>query len=84
MAGEKLTGTKKSRQYKALEEMEEKKKRENTPPPDPGKQPPVAPVTDAPVAEIKPAPAAGTTTANDGDAHTETLKSSEEPKQENS
>ena len=47
MAGEKLTGTKKSRQYKALEEMEEKKKRENTPPPDPGKQPPVAPVTDA-------------------------------------
>ena len=84
MAGEKLTGTKKSRQYKALEEMEEKKKRENTPPPDPGKQPPVAPVTDAPVAEIKPAPAAGTTPANDGDAHTETLKSSEEPKQENS
>ena len=84
MAGEKLTGTKKSRQYKALEEMEEKKKRENTPPPDPGKQPPVAPVTDAPVAEIKPAPAAGTTPANDGDAHTETLKSSEEAKQENS
>lgn len=84
MAGEKLTGTKKSRQYKALEEMEAKKKRENTPPPDPGKQPPVAPVTDAPVAEIKPAPAAGTTPANDGDAHTETLKSSEEPKQENS
>ena len=84
MAGEKLTGTKKSRQYKALEEMEEKKKRENTPPPDPGKQPPVAPVTDAPVAEIKPAPAAGTTPANDGEAHTETLKSSEEAKQENS
>ena len=84
MAGEKLTGTKKSRQYKALEEMEAKKKRENTPPPDPGKQPPVAPVTDAPVAEIKPAPAAGTTPANDGDAHTETLKSSEEAKQENS
>ncbi|WP_407456759.1 ATP-dependent zinc metalloprotease FtsH [Fibrobacter sp.] len=84
MAGEKLTGTKKSRQYKALEEMEEKKKRENTPPPDPGKQPPVAPVTDAPVAEIKPAPATGTTPANDGEAHTETLKSSEEPKQENS
>ena len=83
MAGEKLTGTKKSRQYKALEEMEEKKKRENTPPPDPGKQPPVAPVTDAPVAEIKPAPAAGTTPASD-DAHTETLKSSEEAKQENS
>ncbi|SHK93109.1 ATP-dependent zinc metalloprotease FtsH [Fibrobacter sp. UWH4] len=83
MAGEKLTGTKKSRQYKALEEMEEKKKRENTPPPDPGKQPPVAPVTDAPVAEIKPAPAAGTTPANN-DAHTETLKSSEDAKQENS
>ena len=85
MAGEKLTGTKKSRQYKALEEMEAKKKRENTPPPDPGKQPPVAPVTDAaPVAEIKPAPASGSTPAGDGDAHTETLKSSEEPKQENS
>ena len=87
MAGEKLTGTKKSRQYKALEEMEAKKKRENTPPPDPGKQPPVAPVTDAnaaPVAEIKPAPAAGSTPANDGEAHTETLKSSEEAKQENS
>ena len=83
MAGEKLTGTKKSRQYKALEEMEEKKKRENTPPPDPGKQPPVAPVTDAPVAEIKPAPAAGTAPASD-DAHTETLKSSEDAKQENS
>lgn len=83
MAGEKLTGTKKSRQYKALEEMEEKKKRENTPPPDPGKQPPVAPVTDAPVAEIKPAPAAGTTPASD-DAHTEALKSSENAKQENS
>ena len=83
MAGEKLTGTKKSRQYKALEEMEEKKKRENTPPPDPGKQPPVAPVTDAPVAEIKPAPAAGTTPASD-DAHTETLKSAEDAKQENS
>ena len=83
MAGEKLTGTKKSRQYKALEEMEAQKKREDTPPPDPGKQPPVAPVTDAPVAEIKPAPAAGTTPAND-DAHTETLKSAEEPKQENS
>lgn len=83
MAGEKLTGTKKSRQYKALEEMEKKKKRENTPPPDPGKQPPVAPVTDAPVAEIKPAPAAGTTPASD-DAHTEALKSSENAKQENS
>ena len=83
MAGEKLTGTKKSRQYKALEEMEEKKKSENTPPPDPGKQPPLAPVTDAPVAEIKPAPASGTTPASD-DAHTETLKSSEDAKQENS
>jgi cell division protease FtsH len=44
MAGEKLTGTKKSRQYQALEEMAEKKKREETPPPDPGKQPPIAPV----------------------------------------
>ncbi len=45
MAGEKLTGTKKSRQYQALEEMAEKKKKEETPPPDPGKQPPIAPVT---------------------------------------
>jgi cell division protease FtsH len=82
MAGEKLTGTKKSRQYKALEEMEEQKKRENTPPPDPGKQPPVAPATDAnaaPVAEIKPAPAAGTTPANDGDAQsTTTIESHQE------
>jgi cell division protease FtsH len=43
MAGEKLTGTKKSRQYQALEEMAAKKKREETPPPDPGKQPPIAP-----------------------------------------
>ena len=78
MAGEKLTGTKKSRQYKALEEMEEKKKRENTPPPDPGKQPPVAPVTDAPVAEIKPAPAAGNTPANDGDAQSSSVESHQE------
>ena len=78
MAGEKLTGTKKSRQYKALEEMEEKKKRENTPPPDPGKQPPVAPVTDAPVAEIKPAPATGTTPAKDGDAQSSTVESHQE------
>lgn len=37
MAGEKLEGTKKSRQYKALEELAAKKKRESTPPPDPGK-----------------------------------------------
>ena len=79
MAGEKLTGTKKSRQYKALEEMEAKKKRENTPPPDPGKQPPVAPVTDAaPVAEIKPAPASGSTPAGDGDAQTSTVESHQE------
>ena len=79
MAGEKLTGTKKSRQYKALEEMEAQKKRENTPPPDPGKQPPVAPVTDAaPVAEIKPAPAAGTTPANDGDAQSSSVESHQE------
>ena len=66
MAGEKLTGTKKSRQYQALEELAEKKKKENTPPPDPGKQPPVAPAADAAtVAEIKPKPAEGSTTAND-------------------
>ena len=65
MAGEKLTGTKKSRQYKALEEMEEKKRRENTPPPDPGKQPPVAPAVDAPIAEIKPKPAEGSAPAGE-------------------
>ena len=78
MAGEKLTGTKKSRQYKALEEMEEKKKRENTPPPDPGKQPPVAPVADAPIAEIKPSPATGTTPAKDGDAQSSTVESNQD------
>ena len=63
MAGEKLTGTKKSRQYQAMEELAEKKKREETPPPDPGKQPPVAPVADAPVSEVQPKPAAGNETA---------------------
>ena len=81
MAGEKLTGTKKSRQYKALEEMEAKKEKEDTPPPDPGREPPVAPVADAPIAEIKPAPASGTSPAGE-DAHSETLKTAEEPKQD--
>ena len=58
MAGEKLTGTKKSRQYKAMEELAKKREEENTPPPDPGEQPPVAPITD-----VQPAPAAGNETA---------------------
>ena len=83
MAGEKLTGTKKSRQYQALEELAEKKKRENTPPPDPGKQPPLAPAADAnaaTVAEIKPKPADGPATASDGTSHTIAV----EPPQEHS
>ncbi|MCF0224261.1 MAG: ATP-dependent zinc metalloprotease FtsH [Fibrobacter sp.] len=46
MAGEKLEGTKKSRQYKAMEELAEKRKKEETPPPDPGAQPPVVSITD--------------------------------------
>ena len=58
MAGEKLTGTKKSRQYKAMEELAKKREEENTPPPDPGDQPPVAPIAD-----VQPAPAAGNETA---------------------
>ena len=56
-----------------------------------GSAPAAAPVAAAPAAPkaapkpaAKPAPAAGTTPANDGEAHTETLKSSEEAKQENS
>ena len=57
MAGEKLTGTKKSRQYKAMEELAKKREEENTPPPDPGDQPPVAPITD-----VQPAPASGNET----------------------
>lgn len=65
MAGEKLEGTKKSRQYKAMEEMAAKKKAEDTPPPDPGAQPPVAPASDAPVEAVKPAPATGSETASD-------------------
>jgi cell division protease FtsH len=82
MAGEKLTGTKKSRQYQALEELAEKKKRENTPPPDPGKQPPVAPAADAnaTVAEIKPKPADGPATASDGTSQSTAV----EPPQEHS
>ena len=36
MAGEKLTSSKKSRQYKALEELKKKREEEETPPPDPG------------------------------------------------
>ena len=72
MAGEKLEGTKKSRQYQALEEMAAKKKSEETPPPDPGANPPVAPVSDAPaepnITEVKPEPASGSETA---DSHKE-------------
>lgn len=71
MAGEKLTGTKKSRQYQAMEELAEKKKREETPPPDPGKQPPVAPVADAPVSEVQPKPATGNETATNSINNTE-------------
>ena len=80
MAGEKLTGTKKSRQYQALEELAEKKKRENTPPPDPGKQPPVAPAADAnaTVAEIKPKPADGSATASDGTSQATAVESSQD------
>ena len=52
MAGEKLTGTKKSRQYQAMEELAKKREEENTPPPDPGNPPPVAPIAD-----VQPAPA---------------------------
>ena len=58
MAGEKLTGTKKSRQYKAMEELAKKREEENPPPPDPGNNPPVAPITD-----VQPAPATGNETA---------------------
>ena len=71
MAGEKLTGTKKSRQYQAMEELAAKKKREETPPPDPGKQPPVAPVADAPVSEVQPKPATGNETATNSINNTE-------------
>lgn len=49
MAGEKLESTKKSRQYKHILELAEKQKKENTPPPDPGKNngKPEAPVQPA-------------------------------------
>ncbi len=73
MAGEKLEGTKKSRQYKAMEELAEKKKREDEPPPDPGKQPPVAPVTDAPIAEIEPKPATNGEPAHDNKTATDSI-----------
>ncbi|WP_406538475.1 ATP-dependent zinc metalloprotease FtsH [Fibrobacter sp.] len=66
MAGEKLTGTKKSRQYKAMEELAKKREEENTPPPDPGDQPPVAPITD-----VQPAPATGNETATNSVKETE-------------
>ena len=66
MAGEKLSGTKKSRQYKAMEELAKKREEENTPPPDPGAQPPVAPITD-----VQPAPATGNETATNSVKETE-------------
>jgi len=66
MAGEKLTGTKKSRQYKAMEELAKKRDEEDTPPPDPGVQPPVAPIAD-----VQPAPATGNETATNSVKETE-------------
>ena len=66
MAGEKLTGTKKSRQYQAMEELAKKREEENTPPPDPGVQPPVAPIAD-----VQPAPATGNETATNSVKETE-------------
>jgi len=66
MAGEKLTGTKKSRQYQAMEELAKKREEENTPPPDPGNQPPVAPIAD-----VQPAPATGNETATNSVKETE-------------
>jgi len=66
MAGEKLTGTKKSRQYQAMEELAKKREEENTPPPDPGAQPPVAPIAD-----VQPVPAAGNETATNSIKETE-------------
>ena len=66
MAGEKLTGTKKSRQYQAMEELAKKREEENTPPPDPGVQPPVAPIAD-----VQPAPATGSETATNSVKETE-------------
>ena len=83
MAGEKLDGTKKSRQYKAMEELAEKRKKENTPPPDPGSQPPVVPAAAAPISEVKPAPAEGNHTADAcvcSDSTAPTLDTSEENK----
>lgn len=66
MSGEKLNGTKKSRQYKAMEELAEKKSKEDEPPPDPKNTPPTAPAADTTIAEIKPAPAENGTPASNG------------------
>ena len=83
MAGEKLEGTKKSRQYKAMEEMAAKKEQEDVPPPDPGMQPPpTAPAGDAPVTEIKPANAEGTQPATEHTSNAEKNIAPEEPKPE--
>ena len=76
MAGEKLTGTKKSRQYQAMEELAKKREEENTPPPDPGVQPPVAPIAD-----VQPAPATGNETATNSVAGDETSNSVKETNQ---
>ncbi|WP_290938115.1 ATP-dependent zinc metalloprotease FtsH [Fibrobacter sp.] len=76
MAGEKLTGTKKSRQYQAMEELAKKREEENTPPPDPGVQPPVAPI-----ANVQPAPATGNETATNSVAGDETSNSVKETNQ---
>ena len=81
MAGEKLEGTKKSRQYKAMEELAAKKKAEDTPPPDPGTTPPTAPIS-----TIEPAAAGGEIPAEE--AHSEAVSEnkpkalSEDPKSE--
>ena len=50
ISGEKLESTKKSRQYQHILELAEKLKKENTPPPDPGKFPPDTP--EAPVSPV--------------------------------
>lgn len=50
MNGEKLDSTKKSRQYQSLTEKLERRKKENTPPPDPGDEP----LKEEPIAENEP------------------------------
>ena len=50
MNGEKLDSTKKSRQYQSLTEKLERRKKQNTPPPDPGDEP----LKEEPIAENEP------------------------------